>query len=94
MNEKATTNGAPGATNTQYRMDSCANSEGPFARQTFTFAKVFKDSRIGEAGVMLDIQQVSVPGICVSLLRQELVIEDRERKTGFGGLYTRPRYSC
>ncbi|CAM9937510.1 unnamed protein product, partial [Ectocarpus sp. 13 AM-2016] len=31
--------------------------EGSFAVQTFSFAKVFKDSRIGEAGVMLDVQQ-------------------------------------
>lgn len=56
--DKTTTNGAYGGSITQYGVESGVNLEGPFARQTFTFAKVFKDSRIGEAGVMLDIQQV------------------------------------
>ena len=50
-------------TTTQYGVEPCFNREGAFVRQTFTFGKVFKDSMIGEAGVMLDIQQVGVSGI-------------------------------
>lgn len=34
------------------------DSDEGYVRQTFTFAKVFKDSKVGEAGVMLDLQQV------------------------------------
>lgn len=60
--EKSNTSGGCGVT-------SGANAEGSFATQTFTFAKVFKDSRIGEAGVMLDIQQVGAPDMCVSFSR-------------------------
>lgn len=60
--EKTATNqphGGSGGSIDHVNDEPCDGGDGVFARQTFTFAKVFKDSRIGEAGVMLDIQQVS-----------------------------------
>lgn len=46
-----------------------------YKRQTFTLAKVFKDSKVGEAGVMLDLQQVrfvSFASSCFSLCKREV----------------------
>ena len=57
---EATSHPWQGSTLNQLELESSAKNDGPFERQTFTFAKVFKDSRVGDAGVMLDIQQVGV----------------------------------
>lgn len=56
--EKTFSDGFHGSTMGHADLEANVTGEGPFAVQTFSFAKVFKDSRIGEAGVMLDVQQV------------------------------------
>lgn len=59
--EKTQTSGFHGSITSQLDPGGSGDrGECTYARQTFTFAKVYKDSRIGEAGVMLDTQQVAV----------------------------------
>lgn len=65
---RGNTDGFRGSTMGQADLEANTTGEGPFAVQTFSFAKVFKDSRIGEAGVMLDVQQVRFVFVYVPLL--------------------------
>ena len=95
---EATSHPRQGSTLNQLELESSAKNDGPFERQTFTFAKVFKDSRVGDAGVMLDIQQVGV----ALRVRFEPTTERRHAESGMqagtrsdgGGSGSSPREEC